>query len=103
MQQQHCWVEGVVVAGLLASHSPIRLMPQHWGVNIGHHSWDLSGARTAESLHEDCTRDGRVQHERGKDCERAGRHHGERFQQMASERGVLSMPSEIPGIARLLF
>jgi len=34
---------------------------------------------------------------------RAGRHHGERFRQMASERGVLSMPSEIPGITRLLF
>jgi hypothetical protein len=64
MQQQHCWVEGLVVAGLLASHSPakatpvspappIRLTLQHWGVNIGQHSWDLSGARTAESLHED--------------------------------------------------
>jgi hypothetical protein len=92
--------EGLVVAGLLASHSPtkatpvpappIRLTLQHWGVNIGQHSWDLSGARTAESLHEDaatsrrrgagdqieqergkdCARDGKVQHERRKDCAR---------------------------------
>jgi len=64
MQQQHCWVEGLVVAGLLASHSPtkatpvspappIRLTPEQWGVNIGQRSWDLPGARTAESLHED--------------------------------------------------
>ena len=64
MQQQHCWVEGLVVVGLLASHSPtketpvnpappIRLTPEQSGVNIGQRSWDLPGARTAESLHED--------------------------------------------------
>jgi len=27
MQQQHCWVEGLVVAGLLASHSPTKATP----------------------------------------------------------------------------